>query len=189
MEHRDAARSQASPSLVAGARRVGAEVPRAVVIVADVAIGALAQTTRAAVQAGAVGFQVSSAGGRALSRLPGAGPVAGVAYAAVRPVADEGRDAREAFPSYVGARLRAVTRVLTPLIVDALDVDGIVRRVDVDALVSRVDLDAAVSRIDLDAIVGRIDVDAIVGTVDLDVAVGRVDVDGLLGRMDVDGRV
>lgn len=84
---------------------------------------------------------------------------------------------------------------LTALVLQRVDLDGIVATVDVDAVVARVDLYAIVdripidhflSRLDLDAVARRIDVDAVIDRVDLNVLAKRIDVDAVAARLDLD---
>ena len=79
-----------------------------------------------------------------------------------------------------------VAKVDIAEIIDRVDVDAVVRQVDVDAIVDRVDLDAIVERVDLDRLLARIDLDAIVERVDLDRLLARVDLDAIADRIDVD---
>jgi hypothetical protein len=75
---------------------------------------------------------------------------------------------------------------LDRLVMEHVDLDGLVATVDLDAAVARVDLDAAVARVDLDAAVARVDLDAAVARVDLDAAVARVDIAAIIDRVDLD---
>ena len=84
---------------------------------------------------------------------------------------------------------------LTRLVMEHVDLDGLVATVDLDAAVARVDLDGAVARVDiaaiidrvdLDAVAAKLDVDAVVARADLDAAVRRVDIEAVLDRVDLD---
>jgi hypothetical protein len=72
-----------------------------------------------------------------------------------------------------------VAKVDVTEVIDRVDIDAVVRQVDVDAIVQRVDLDAVVRRVDVDAIVQRIDLDAIADRIDLDRIIARLDLVGL----------
>ena len=74
---------------------------------------------------------------------------------------------------------------LNRLIVERVNIDGVVATVDVDEIVSRVDIDAIVSRIDIDKIAASIDLDAIVARIDIDGIVETVDVEAIIERVNV----
>jgi hypothetical protein len=82
-----------------------------------------------------------------------------------------------------------VAKVDITEVIDRVDIDAVVRQVDVDAIVQRVDLDAVVRRIDIDAIVQRIDLDALADGIDLDRIIARIDLDRIIARIDVDAVV
>ena len=74
-------------------------------------------------------------------------------------------------------------------IIDRIDVDAVVRQVDVDAIVQRLDLEPIVRRVDIDAIAQRIDLDAIADRIDLERIVARIDVDAIVARVDLNAIV
>jgi hypothetical protein len=74
---------------------------------------------------------------------------------------------------------------LNRLILERVDLDGVVATVDVDGIVSRVDIDAIVSRVDVDEIAASIDLDAIVARLDIDDIVASVDLDAIIDRLNV----
>jgi hypothetical protein len=80
-----------------------------------------------------------------------------------------------------------VAKVDITEVIDRVDVDAVVRQVDVDAIVQRIDLDAVMRRVDIDAIAQRIDLDAIADRIDVDRIVSRIDVDAIVDRLDVVG--
>ncbi len=83
----------------------------------------------------------------------------------------------------------AIGRVDIDAIVDRVDIDAIVDRADIDAIVDRVDIDAIVDRIDIARIIRRIDVDAIAASIDVDAIVARVDIDAIAATIDIDAIV
>ena len=78
---------------------------------------------------------------------------------------------------------------LTRLVLEHVDLDGLVATVDLDAAVARVDLDAAVARVDLDGAVALVDIAAIIDRVDLDAVAATLDVDAVVARADLDAAV
>ncbi|HEY3142093.1 MAG TPA: hypothetical protein VGJ86_13240 [Acidimicrobiales bacterium] len=56
---------------------------------------------------------------------------------------------------------RAVADRVVSLVIDALDVDALLRRVDMNALLDQIDVDRLLERIDVDALLERIDVNAL----------------------------
>ena len=83
-----------TPPLVEGVRRTDFEVPGALVAGTDLAVGTLAVVLRTAARAGVIGWRVTETGAAVLYRLPGASSATGLAQAALRPLADEGSNAR-----------------------------------------------------------------------------------------------
>ena len=82
-----------------------------------------------------------------------------------------------------------VAKVDIAEIIDRVDIDAVVRQVDVDAIVQRMDLDAVVRRVDVDAIAQRIDIDAIADRIDLDRVVARLDIDAIVAEVDLNAIV
>ncbi|HEY2173977.1 MAG TPA: hypothetical protein VGH85_09240 [Mycobacteriales bacterium] len=121
---------------------------------------------------------------------------AGLPLAGLSRAADRGRRARIAAEQntarLAGALIpRVVTAVLdqldlTGIVLDHVDLDGVVEEVDIDAAVARVDIDRIVRRVDIDAIAASIDVDRIVRRVDIDAIIDRVDIDAIVSRVDID---
>lgn len=72
-------------------------------------------------------------------------------------------------------------------IIATVDIDAIVARIDIDAIVAGVDIGAIVARLDIDAIVARVDIDAIVARIDIDAIVEGVDIEAIIGRLDLGG--
>jgi hypothetical protein len=84
-----------------------------------------------------------------------------------------------------GGIVRSVASDVAPGVVDAVDVDEIIRRVDVGDVVDRIDLDDVLSRVDVQALIDRIDLDELLARIDLNQVLERVDVDVLIARVDV----
>jgi len=82
-----------------------------------------------------------------------------------------------------------VAKVDVAEVIDRVDIDAVVRQVDVDAIVQRVDLDAVARRVNIDAIVQGIDLDAIADRIDLDRVLARIDVDAVVAGVDLDAIV
>ena len=82
-----------------------------------------------------------------------------------------------------------IDRVDIDAVVRQVDIDAVVRQVDIDAIVQRIDLDAIMQRVDIDAIAQRIDIDAIAQRIDLDAIADRVDLDRIVARIDIDAIV
>jgi hypothetical protein len=82
--------------------------------------------------------------------------------------------------------VQAVAYEVTPLVVGALDVNGVVERVDVQAIVERIDVERVIDRIDIQDILERVDINAVLEEVDLNLLMERLDLDRLLERVDID---
>ncbi len=82
-----------------------------------------------------------------------------------------------------------VAKVDITEIIDRVDIDTVVRQVDIDAVVQRIDLDAIMRRVDIDAIAQRIDLDAIADRIDLDRIVARIDIDAIVAGVDLNAIV
>jgi predicted thioredoxin/glutaredoxin len=83
------------------------------------------------------------------------------------------------------ALTQAIAERVTALVVQALDVNGLLAKVDPDELLDRVDVDALLKRIDVAGLLDRVDVDLLMSRVDIDALVQRVDVDRLVAKTDI----
>lgn len=167
----------------------GAGARHPVVLAGDAALGVAASLARVGVRAATFGVGVGVGAVRFAESLPGVRAAADAAGQALRPLADDGRRVRgDAGGALVATTQRTIEGV-APVVVDALDIDGILARVDIDAVVGRIDIDALVARIDLDRVIGGVDVDAIVDRLDLDAIMDRVDVNEVVQRVDMDAIV
>jgi hypothetical protein len=81
---------------------------------------------------------------------------------------------------------QAVAERVVTIVMDAIDIDAILKRVDVDALVKRVDVDGVVSRVDVYGLIDRVDVDGLIDRVDVQKIIERVDVKDVVARVDID---
>ena len=81
-----------------------------------------------------------------------------------------------------GGIVRSVASDVAPGVVDAVDVDEIVRRVDIGSVVDRIDLDEVLQRVDVQALIDRVDVDGLLARVDMNRVLEGVDVDALIAR-------
>ena len=92
------------------------------------------------------------------------------------------------------AILQSVANEVAPVVVGAIDVDGVVQQIDIQEIVDKVDVQAILDRVDIQALVEGLDIQAIIDhvdigkvleNVDLNVVLERVDLDRLLDRIDV----
>jgi len=79
----------------------------------------------------------------------------------------------------------AIDQIDVNRLLDRVDVTEILDRVDVDRLLDQVDVDGLIERVDVDAIVQRVDVDGLLDRVDVNDLVNRIDVDTLVGQTDL----
>ncbi len=165
---------------------VSSGVPRALLLAADLAVGAASHGTRLALQIGATGWDAGVSVGRLVSALPGADGPGRLLNTATRPLIDDGRRARTRARSLARTSTERLLETFVPSIVDALDPDALVQRIDIDRLVRRIDIDPLVQRIDIDTLVRRIEIDALVRRIDIDTLVRRIDIDTLVQRIDID---
>ncbi len=166
--------------------------------IVDAAIGLGIETTELTWRGiGAVG----RAAGPVVSLVarPTLAAAAGLPRTGLNRAAERGRRARVA-AEHDTARLagvlipRIVTAVLnqldlTGIVLEHVDLDGVIEEVDLDAAVARVDIDRIVRRVDIDAIAASIDVDRIVRRVDIDAIAASIDVDRIVRRVDIDAIV
>ncbi|MET0663507.1 MAG: hypothetical protein ABWZ42_10285 [Ilumatobacteraceae bacterium] len=85
--------------------------------------------------------------------------------------------------------VQAVAYEVTPMVVGALDVNGVVERVDIQAIVERIDVERVLDRIDIQDVLERVDLNALLEDVDLNLLMERLDLDRLLERVDIDAIV
>lgn len=85
--------------------------------------------------------------------------------------------------------VQAVAYEVTPMVVGALDVNGVVERVDIQAIVERIDVERVIDRIDIQDVLARVDLNAVLEEVDLNLLMERLDLDRVLERVDIDAIV
>jgi len=160
-----------------------------VLLASDLAVGAASRATRLALRLGATGWDAGVAVAHLASALPGADSAGRLLNSAARPLVDDGREVRTRARPAAQARTQRLLEAFLPGLVDALDVDTLVRRIDIDQLVRRIDIDALVRRIDIDQLVRRIEIDALVRRIDIDALVRRIEIDQLVRRIEIDDLV
>ncbi len=74
---------------------------------------------------------------------------------------------------------------LIDLLLDAVDLNAVLREIDVNALIERVDVNRVLDRVDVNRVLDRVDVDRLLGHVDVDRLLGHVDVGRVLDRVDI----
>ncbi len=105
-------------------------------------------------------------------------------------LADRGRAARTSTRTDVERLWAALIPVVVREVLDTLDLNAIiVERVDLDGVVATVDIAGVIDRVDLDSVIQRVDIDAIVERIDIDAIVQRMDMDAIVQRLDVDAIV
>jgi hypothetical protein len=80
---------------------------------------------------------------------------------------------------------QAIAERVTDLVIQALDVNGLLAKVDPNALLERVDVDALLERVDVDALLERVDVDGLIGRADVAQIAQRIDIDAMLQQTDL----
>jgi hypothetical protein len=78
----------------------------------------------------------------------------------------------------ISSRLGTITNT----VVDAVDVDGVVRQIDVDDVLNRIDIDHLLDRVDLNRHLHRVDMDALLARVDIDALLERSKIDQIIAR-------
>ncbi len=185
-EHNPQQRKPGTDIVARNIEEIGSDVPSALLLATDFAVGAASQVAHLAVEAGARGWDAGAAVGRAVSALPGAGIAGRLLSGTTRPLVSNGREIRVHARSSAEADTRRLIETLAPGVVDTLDIDQLVQRIDIDTLVQRIDIDTLVQQIDIDALVQRIDIDTLVRQIDIDQLVQQIDIDALVQRIDID---
>ncbi len=93
----------------------------------------------------------------------------------------------------IGSRVeqlaQALAERLVPLVIDAIDIDGLLDRVDVEKIIERVDVEKIIERVDVDRIIDRVDVEKIIDRVDVQKIIERVDINAIVNEVDIDSLV
>jgi hypothetical protein len=84
---------------------------------------------------------------------------------------------------------QSVAQHVVELVVQAVDLNALLRQVDLDALLARLDVNEFLARVDVPALVDRVDLNEVLRRVDVDALVGRVDINAVAGRIDMDALV
>jgi len=79
---------------------------------------------------------------------------------------------------------RVAERVVD-LVVQALDVNALMRRVDLNAVLDQVDINKLLARLDVPALIDQVDMNEVLARVDVSALVDRVDINEILARVDV----
>ena len=74
---------------------------------------------------------------------------------------------------------------MVDLVVQALDVNALVRRVDLNEVIDQVDINKILAKVDVSALVDRVDMNEILAQVDVSALIDRVDLNEVLQRVDV----
>jgi hypothetical protein len=77
---------------------------------------------------------------------------------------------------------QAIAAQVVNLVVDALDIDALLRRIDPNTIMARVDVNALLEHIDMNAVLDKIDVNALVAEVDIDTLLQRIQLETLITR-------
>lgn len=85
--------------------------------------------------------------------------------------------------------LQSVANEVAPLVVDAIDINDVVRRVDIQEVVERVDLNVVLEGIDLDAVLAQADLNALLARLDLNGLIDQVDMDRIIDKVDINAIV
>jgi hypothetical protein len=87
------------------------------------------------------------------------------------------------------ALAQRVAERVVDLVVEALDVNALMRRLDLNAVLARVDINDVMRRVDMKTLLDQVDVNDLISRVDLDALLARVDLNDLVQRLDIDGLV
>jgi hypothetical protein len=79
---------------------------------------------------------------------------------------------------------RVAERVID-LVVQAIDINALLRMVDLNALLARVDVNALVKQMDLDELLKQVDMNAVLDRVDINEVVARIDMERLVEQTDL----
>jgi hypothetical protein len=78
-----------------------------------------------------------------------------------------------------------VAERVVDLVLNAVDLNEVMRRVDLNALLTQVDLNALLSQVDLNALLSKVDLDALLGQIDVNGLLGQIDMDALVEQTDL----
>jgi len=83
------------------------------------------------------------------------------------------------------AIVQSIVQEVAPVVVAAVDVDGVVQQIDIQQIVDRIDIQQIVDKIDIEAIVNRIDIQSVVEGLDLQTIIEHVDIGKVLESVDL----
>jgi hypothetical protein len=86
----------------------------------------------------------------------------------------------------VEAMAQRVAERVVDLVLNAVDLNALIKRIDLNAVLAQVDVTALVEQVDLNAVLARVDMNAVLARVDTGALLDRIDVNALLARVDVD---
>ena len=96
-------------------------------------------------------------------------------------------------PNPIGSRVEQLAQALAerivPLVIDAVDINGLIDKVDVEKIIEKVDVDKVVDRVDIEKVVDRVDIEKIIDRVDVQKIIDRVDINAIVDRIDIDALV
>lgn len=87
-------------------------------------------------------------------------------------------------PNPIGSRVEQLAQALAerivPLVIDAVDINGLIDKVDVERIIEKVDVEKVIDRVDIEKVVERVDVQKIIDRVDINAIVDKIDIDALV---------
>jgi hypothetical protein len=86
----------------------------------------------------------------------------------------------------VEAMAQRVAERVVDLVLNAVDLNALIRRIDLNAVLSQVDMNALLARVDVSALLEQLDVNAVIARVDTTALLDQIDINALLARVDVD---
>ena len=86
----------------------------------------------------------------------------------------------------VEAMAQRVAERVVDLVLNAVDLNAVIKRVDLNAVLAQVDLNALLAQVDVTALIDQVDLNAVLAHVDMAALLDQVDINGLLARVDVD---
>ena len=102
---------------------------------------------------------------------------------------DRLRNASKRLTDPAEALAQRVAERVIDLVVNALDVNALMRRLDLNAVLARVDVNEVLQRVNVKALLDEVDVNELMSRVDLDALMARVNLNDLVQRLDIDGLV
>ena len=92
-------------------------------------------------------------------------------------------------PNPIGSRVEQLAQALAerivPLVIDAIDINGLIDKVDVEKIIERVDVEKVVERVDIEKVIDRVDIEKLIDRVDINAIVDRIDIDALMEQTEL----